>query len=360
MHKPVFRCIQSSACPPLIVLLATLSLGLWGGEARGEDKEPLSMGGYRLSGSTSVGYRLVEIDSGSKDFYREVVNLNEGVRLFNFTLHGDRLSPESKLVDHFSLDATDIGDPYPKIQLHVAKDEVYKFDMNLRASKYFVKRPEDAFSDNHSFDVERRFGDIHLTLLPTRTLQLHLFFRRQERDGTDTVPRMIENNVFVLRGAPDETTNEIGAAADLSTRFLSVHLEQSYRRFNDDGLVSLPTPGLQGLRTDPPFATMRLDTFQEGRDQRVETWVTRLRLRATLMSQWEVVQGYVFAHVTGTSQLRTTESGVGRAGTSGPNEDFTAVLAGSGETHSDVHVVERGPRAFLPSLLGHLDYRFHL
>jgi len=303
----------------------------------------------------------VEIDSGRKDLYNEVVNLQEGVRLFNFTLHGDRIAPELKLVDHFSLDATDIGDPYPKIQLHVAKDEVYKFDVNLRSSKYFVKRTADAFSDNHRFDIERRFGDIHLTLFPTKTLQVHLFYRRQERDGTGTVPRLIDNNVFVLRTDPDETTNEVGVAADLSTHFLSVHLEQSYRRFNDDGLVSLPSPGLQGLRTDSPFATMRLDTFQEGRNQQVETWVTRLRLRATLAPQWEGTQGYVFAHSTGTAQLHATEGGVGRAGTSGPNEDFTAVLTGRGDTSSDVHIVEVGTSyAFLPSLIGHLDYRFHL
>ena len=58
-------------------------------------------------------------------------------------------------------------------------------------------------------------------------------------------------------------------AADLSTRLLSVHLEQSYRHFDGDGLVSLPSPGLPGLRTDTPFATMRLDTFREARDQTV-------------------------------------------------------------------------------------------
>ena len=99
----------------------------WRGQ-RG-DKQPLSLAGYRLSGSTSVGYRWVDIDSGRKQLYDEVVNLDEGVRLFNFTLRGDRLGPDSTIVDHFSLDATDIGDPYPKIQFHVAKDEVYKFNV---------------------------------------------------------------------------------------------------------------------------------------------------------------------------------------------------------------------------------------
>src|SRR5215470_12506312 len=286
MPRSALRCIQRPACSTLLFLLTILSLGLWEREARGEDKQPLSLGGYRLSGSASVGYRLVEIDSGRKELYNEVVNLDAGVRLFNFTLRGDRLGSESTMVDHFSLDATDIGDPYPKIQLHVAKDEVYKFDMTLRSSDYVVKRLENTFTDNHRFDVERRFGDFTLTLFPTKDLQVHLFYRRQERDGTDTVPRMIENNVFVLRGRPDDTTNEVGAAADLSTRLFSVHLEQSYRHFNDHGLVSLPAPGLHGLRTDAPFTTMQLDTFQEGRDQTIDSWVTRLRLRATPMPQW--------------------------------------------------------------------------
>lgn len=354
------RCLQCAMYPTLLVFCASLVLGLWG-EASGEDQAPLSLGGYRLSGSTSIGYRLVEIDSGSKDLYREVIRLDEGLRLFNFTLHGDRTAPEALWVDHFRLDMSDIGDPSPRIQLHVAKDQVYKFAMTLRSSEYVVKRTEDTFSDQRHVDVERRFGDVHLTLFPTRALQLHLFFRRQEHDGTNTVPRLIDNNVFVLRGAPDDTTNEVGVAADWSTPALSVHLEQSYRRFHDDSLVSLPSPGLHGLRTDAPFTAMRLATFQEGREQQVDTLVTRLRLRATLTPQWDVTQGYVFAHATGTSQLRTTEGGVGRAGTSGPNEDFTATLTGTGETHSAIHVVELGTSyALLPSLIGHLDYRLHL
>ena len=204
-------------------------------------------------------------------------------------------------------------------------------------------------------------GISSLTLFPADNLKVHLFYRRQERDGTGHGAAHDRQQCVCPAGRPDETTNEVGVAADFSTRFLSVRLEQSYRHFDGDGLVSLPSPGLRGLRTDAPFTDMRLDTFREERDQTVETWTTRLQLRATLTPQWEVTQGYVFAHVTGTAQLRATEGGVGRAGTSGPNEDFTAVLTGSGDTRSDVHVVEVGTSyAVLPSLIGHLDYRFHL
>ena len=176
------------------------------------------------------------------------------------------------------------------------------------------------------------------------------------------MPRLIENNVFVLRGAPDETTNEVGAAADLSTRFLSVHLEQSYRHFNDDGLVSLPSPGLPGLRTDTSLCDDASRYVPGG-----------ARSDGRNLGDPPAAPGDPDCHSgkwsRGTSlptrpvrhSSATTEGGVGRAGTSGPNEDFTAVLAGRGDTHSDVHVVEVGTSyAFLPSLIGHLDYRFHL
>ena len=90
MLQPALRCIQHSACPILLVPLVLLVLGPWDGDGEGGGQPPLSVGGYRLSGSASVGYRFVEIDSGSEDLYREVVNLEEGPRLFNFTLRGDR------------------------------------------------------------------------------------------------------------------------------------------------------------------------------------------------------------------------------------------------------------------------------
>src|SRR5262245_36724257 len=133
MLQPALRCIRYSACATLLVPLVILALGLWSGAARGEDKPPLNVWGYRLSGSASVGYRFVDIDHGSKDFYREVVNLDDGPRLFDFTLRGDRAdggdSAEkgTKLLDRFHLSASSIGDPYPRIDLHLAKDAVYKF-----------------------------------------------------------------------------------------------------------------------------------------------------------------------------------------------------------------------------------------
>ena len=76
MHTPARRYIPRAACLALLGFLAILAPDYGGGEAHAEEKSPLSVGGYGLSGSTSLGYRFLTIDSGSKDFYREVVNLN--------------------------------------------------------------------------------------------------------------------------------------------------------------------------------------------------------------------------------------------------------------------------------------------
>lgn len=361
MGKLARRGMRRATVLSVLLLLMALSPVLWAEDATAEEKPPLTVGGYRLSGAASVGYRLVNIDSGREELYREVINANEGVRLFDFTLRGERTDTAPALLDRFRLEAVNIGDSYPRIRLTAAKDEVYEFTTTFRQSEYFVARPDDAFSGNRHFDLERRFGDMHLTLLPFKPLKVHLFFHGVERDGSATVPRLIENNVFVLRDAPDETTYEVGAAVELATRALNVRLEQAYRRFDDHGLVVLPAPGLRGLRTDPPFTTMRLDAFREKRDHEVETLLTRLRLRLPLSARWEVTGGYVFAHSTGNAQLQDTERGVGRAGTSGPNEDFTAVRTGNGGMSSDLHIVELGTSfALLSNLILHLDYRFHL
>src|SRR5574341_1602704 len=355
------QAMQRTTVLIVLLLLATLSLAPYGADVTAEEKPPLTVGGYRLSGAASVGYRLVNIDSGREELYREVINADEGVRRFDFTLRGERTDTAPALVDRFRLEALSIGDPYPRIRLTAAKDEVYEFAATFRQSEYFVARLDDAFSGNRHFDLERRFGDVNLTLLPFKPLKGHLFFHGAERDGSATVPRLIENNVFVLRDAPDETTYEVGAAVELATHAINVRLEQAYRRFDDNGLVVLPTPGLRGLRTDPPFSTMRLDAFRETRDHEVETLLTRLRLRLPLSTRWEVTGGYVFAHSSGDAQLQGTERGVGRAGTSGPNEDCTAIRIGNGDMTSDLPIFELGTSfALLANLSLHLDYRFHL
>lgn len=179
--------------------------------------------------------------------------------------------------------------------------------------------------------------------------------------GSGSAPRLVENNVFVLRNKPDETTYEIGAAVDLSTRAFDLHLEQSYRHFDDDGRLLLPAAGLAGLRSDTPFLTMRLNRFRESRDQEVKTLLTRLRLRTSVTARWEVTGGYVFAHSTGSSHLDGEEGGIGRAGTSGPNEAFSATLSRAGEVSRNLHIVELGNSyALLSNVVLHLDYRFHL
>lgn len=360
MWRPTSRFARRSVVLTILVLVvARVPLPGWA-EAEDEDKSPLSVGGYHLSGAASVGYRFVEIDSGREALYDEVINLDDGVRLLDFSLHGQRATSEPALVDRFSLDAMRIGDPFPRIRFEVAKDDAYALKVTFRESELFVDRTDDARSGNRDFDIRRRFGDATLTLFPTDFLTVHLFYHHTERDGSGRVPRRLEGNVFGLRQSPAETTNVFGVAADLTTPIGDLHFEQAYRRFDDDGEVTLPMPGLHGLRTDTPFATQRLDTFREAHDNDVETLITRLRLRSTVTERWEITAGYVFAYTTSSSALHTTASGVGRAGTSGPNEDFTTELTGSGETESALHIVDLGTSyALRPNLIWHLDHRFH-
>lgn len=107
----------------LITLAASVLWGLWPGQAAAEEQGSLSLGGFQVGGSVEAGWRLVDID-GSRDRYKEVVNLFDGPRLFDLNLWS-RSSEGSGLADFFSFTANGIGDPFPFARLQIKKDKAY-------------------------------------------------------------------------------------------------------------------------------------------------------------------------------------------------------------------------------------------
>ena len=61
-------------------------------DGRTEDSG-LVLGGFQWGGAIELGYRFKDVD-GSRDRYKETVNLMEGLRLFDFSLFGQE--PESR------------------------------------------------------------------------------------------------------------------------------------------------------------------------------------------------------------------------------------------------------------------------
>ncbi|HSB04869.1 MAG TPA: hypothetical protein VLK23_06695, partial [Thermodesulfobacteriota bacterium] len=122
----------------------------------------LTAGGFQWGGSVELGYRFTDID-GSRDRYKETVNLREGLRLFDFSLWGKKMDENAKgLVDSLRFNVSNIGDPYASARLEIKKNKTYNLNITYKEYKYFTEREETSFyfTDNTNFDTTIRRGSI--------------------------------------------------------------------------------------------------------------------------------------------------------------------------------------------------------
>ena len=98
-----------------------------------QDKEP-----RRPSPAISPSATAPSSTSGAADKYREHINLDNGVRLFNFNLSYLASGDLKKLFDRIDLNAYNLGgDPYESFGLSIQKFGTYKFQYDHRKSTYF-------------------------------------------------------------------------------------------------------------------------------------------------------------------------------------------------------------------------------
>lgn len=151
-----------------ILALFCISLfHLFSFNAEAQKESGLKMGDFQWGGSIELGYRLTDIEGRNR--YKEVVNLMEGLKLFDLSLYGSRIGENKGWIDYFSFRANDIGDPYPAGRLEIKKNKTYDLVASYREYKYFSNREDDFFlTDNHDFNSTLRRGTLSLTLFLRR------------------------------------------------------------------------------------------------------------------------------------------------------------------------------------------------
>lgn len=297
-------------------------------ESEAESEETgLKIAGFQWGGAIELGYRFTDID-GSRNRYKETVNLMEGFRLFELSLWGKNLDEKKGLVDYFSLNTTGIGDPFPYGRLEIKKNKVYDFVATYREYKYFSERgdtgsPLTDFPFN--FNQKSTLGTIGLSVFPKDDVKLNFGYRRYERDGDAFVPR-----VFLI---PDqkqdlnERLNEYFVSADFPIANWDFHVKQDYWNFQSSNKLEGP------------------QQFEKP-DSRVNTYVSTIKAHTKFGERWDLDTGYIFAYSEGRADLLTS-----------PNP---FVSSGDSKFNFYTNVFELGLSYLLmPSLIAHFDYRFH-
>jgi hypothetical protein len=317
----------------------------------------VTVGDFRWNGDIEVGYRFTDID-GNEDSYEEVVDLQDGLKLFDLNLLGRRTEGTTGPVDYFRFNLNGIGDPYPSGRLEVKKKKAYDFSASYRQFKYFTHLEDPGpFSNNYSFDATLGRGAVQLSVFPKEDIKLNFGYNLAQRTGDVLVPRPF---FPVEEQDLDEQLNEFYISADFSVGIFDFFVKQDYWNFKNkneiDGTYQASTRQscvqCHGVVHFPAFSCLTCHptvhpsgSSPEKRDESTDTYVTTVKAHTRLGEQWDLDAALVYAHSSGDADLTTTP---------------VFALPGSGETEADTWIGEFGVSyLLLKQLILHFDYRFH-
>ena len=324
--------------------------------------------GYKFSGAVALGYRFVDLN-GNPARYNQLLNLQEGFRVFDTQL--DFLSNQvgQGWLDRFTITAQNLGgDPYPAIAVQLRKHGLYELRLGYRATQYFLDLPQTSLTPNRAWHDRRRFSDLDLRYTPLRDLRLRIFYNRTRRAGND----LAGSPFFYLPQGPEvwgafgranslpwaiplrEEADLVGFGADYRLKNTNIHAEQSVRTYDNpaalQGFSGLP---LQLLGPLSPSQNLVVRQWQATAHQRIP--VTSLHFDSQVLSRLQLRGGYVYTKSSGPGSL----DGVVDSPLGGALPPITLNITGRGDTKLTSHIGEFGFTLKIVSQLDLIsDYRY--
>lgn len=332
-------------------------------EAPAAEEEAPPPGTYSFSGVGSFGYRFVDLN-GSAAKYNELLNLQQGFRFFDGQFNLQRNEPGQGWFDRLSVTTQGLGgDPYPLIRADLRKNGVYELRTGYRATQYFYDLPQTDLTPQRGWIDRRRFADAELRYTPTRALRFRFFYNRTERVGNDlaTSPFFylpLGLNVWEAIGRANavpwvipirEEANLFGGGVDLRLGETNIHLEQSYRTYNNPAnLKGFSNQAIQLGGLGSPLQNLVVRKWDSFAGFNIPT--TSLRVDQELAGRLQLRAGYIYARASGPTSLDGVVS---------PLSDVLVNYTGTGTTEVITHTAEGGFTLKLFEAMDLLsDYRY--
>jgi len=138
-------------------------------------------------GQFMFGYRSVNTE-GAMTKYKEDINLDDGMRLFNLNFHYTPTDNLKKFVDQIDLALHNFGgDPFETFTLRVKKFGLYEFKYDRKKAEYFYHDMYDVggghMYDQHTFDFVRAMDSGSFKYKLGKFGQFHVNFDRYTKEG---------------------------------------------------------------------------------------------------------------------------------------------------------------------------------
>ncbi|MGD2167271.1 MAG: hypothetical protein PVF63_04130, partial [Gammaproteobacteria bacterium] len=214
-----------------------------------------------ITGRASLGMRNVSVD-GSLEKFREDINLDDGVRLFDAAFSYVAGSNSDNAIDLVELDARHLGgDPFESIHFGARKYGVYNLRLDRRRSQYFyqdVILPPALASvsgstagDFHHFDFERVRDRAALELTVTPSTQFSFGLDRHTRTGESTTTADVQRDEFDIERPLDESMNAANVGVQHAWDKVTLVFERDARKFENTIEAFLPGASSGLNETDP-------------------------------------------------------------------------------------------------------------
>ena len=170
-------------------------------------------------GNFSFGYRAVDT-SGAYEKYKEHINLDKGVRLFNFNLTYLATNDLKKLFDRLDVNINNFGgDPFETFRVSLQKYGTYKFQFDRKKSDYYYNDlyqvGRGALYDYHSLDFNRISDSALFNLTLCKNANVYLNYDRTTKSGTSITTFDINRIEFETDKPLSEKLSEVAVGLDL-------------------------------------------------------------------------------------------------------------------------------------------------
>jgi len=287
-------------------------------------------------GSFNFGYRIVD-RNGTLDKYKEDINLDDGARLFNFSLHFTPVGTLKNLFDRIDLNLYNFGgDPYETLGLSIQKYGKYKFKYDRRKSTYFYSDQLEASAgtlyDFHTFNFDRISDSGSLNVALHKNVNLFMNFDSYTKKGDSVTTFDINRIEFEFEKPIREESKNVTFGADIHIKDYSVVYEEKIQDYETTNSLFLPgyTDGGAGARYPSSLSLFNLNQPYD-----LKTRGRSVRFNARPLNDLLITGSYFFSNQDMTLTYSEDAGGIDYIGS-----PFTYSYSGTGSFERQIELYD--------------------
>ncbi len=235
-----------------------------------------------FTGNFLLGYRMVDT-SGTLYKYKEDINLDDGVRLFQFNLHFTPGEEYKKFFDTLDVNVYNFGgDPFETFALSIQKYSRYTLKYNRTKSAYFYHDMHEVggreLYDLHTFDFERISDSGLFKVFFGKIANLYLDFNRYTKKGNSVTTFDINRIEFEFDKPINEESSEITVGLGVQLNRYAFVIEEKILDYENTNSLFLPGYADGGQTARYPSA---LNFFFVNQPYDLKTYTHTFKLNAS-------------------------------------------------------------------------------